>query len=80
MTAKELIEVLEAILDEREGKDLDIRMDVNFEASYGIWSATVFEGLHDDGEDILILSSPEAEEAAMKYDPRLKIPEEIGLN
>jgi hypothetical protein len=31
MTAKELIETLEEILDERDGEDLDVRMDIDFE-------------------------------------------------
>jgi hypothetical protein len=79
MTAKELIKTLEQILDER-GEDLDVRMDVDFENSYGIAAVSVFNGIMDDGEDIVLLQSPEAEDACEKYDPRLKAPEKKGLN
>jgi hypothetical protein len=78
MTAKELIEILEQILDERDGEDLDVRMDVDFEMSYGIWSVRAVDDI--DGEDLVLLFSPEADDACEKYDPRLKIPEKKGLN
>ena len=80
MTAKELIETLKRILDDRDGEDIDVRMDIDFENSYGISSVSVVDDMFDDGKDVVVLFSPEADEACEKYDPRLKIPQKKGLN
>jgi hypothetical protein len=80
MTAKQLIETLEKILGKRDGEDLDVRMDIDFEASYGIAAVSVVSNILDDVNDIALLQSPQAADAWEKYDPRLKIPEKKGLN
>jgi hypothetical protein len=81
MTAKELIETLEHILGDRDGEDLDVRMDIDFfDRSYGIGSVSVIADIMADGEDIVLLQSHEAADASERYDPRLKIPEKKGLN
>jgi hypothetical protein len=80
MTAKELIGTLEQILGERDGDDLDVRMDIDFERSYGIGAVSVINDIMADGEDIVLLQSHEAADASEKYDPRLKVPEKKGLN
>ena len=81
MTAKELIENLELILGDRDGEDLDVRMDVDFfDRSYGIGGVSVIADIMADGVDIVLLQSHEAADANKRYDPGLKVPKKKGLN
>jgi hypothetical protein len=81
MTAKELIKTLDQILDDRDGEDLDVRMDIDFfDRSYGIGAVSVIADIMADGEDIVLLQSHEASDASEIYDTHLKIPEKKGLN
>jgi hypothetical protein len=80
MTAKELIETLEKILQDRDDGDLDVRIDIDFEKTFGIGAVSVISDIMADGEDIVLLQSHEAADASDRYDPRLKVPEKKGLN
>lgn len=80
MTAKELIQALDQILDDRDGEDIEVRMDVDFQKSYGICSFSVEEDVLINHGDLLVIHSFEAEEACEKYDPNLPIPDITGLN
>jgi hypothetical protein len=79
MTAKELINILEQILEDRGGEDLEVRMDVDFQVSHSICSVAVLPGFGTQ-EDFVRLCSSDADDACAKHDPRLKIPEKKGLN
>jgi hypothetical protein len=76
MTATELISRLQNILAKRDGEDLEVRLDVDFDCSYSIFNITLHDG-SDEDEDEVILQSPECVEAILKYDPN-GVPRERG--
>jgi hypothetical protein len=61
MTAKELISELQSIIASRAGEDIEVRMDVDSNKLYGVWSVEAL------GDDVVILSSVEAEQASLDY-------------
>jgi hypothetical protein len=67
MTAKQLISKLQATLDKRGGKDLDVMLDVDFQKTYPIASAIELTHLTDE-PDLVLLSNWEAHEECDKYD------------
>jgi hypothetical protein len=39
--------------DERDGEDIDVRMEIDFESSYGITAVNLIDDMFNDGEDVL---------------------------
>lgn len=80
MTVTELIAELQAILDKRDGEDLEVRLDVDFISNHSVCSVDGFENFDGGSEDIVILASYTAVQAAIRYEPRLQMPEHPELN
>jgi hypothetical protein len=75
MTATELIERLQDILADRDGKDVQVRMDVDSLYSYSIFDATPLMDFLGE-PDVVVLQSPECIDALLKNE----CPENVGLN
>ena len=75
MTATELIERLQDILADRDGKDVQVRMDVDSIYSYSIFDATPLGDFQGE-PDVVVLQSPECIDALLKNE----CPENVGLN
>jgi hypothetical protein len=81
MTATELIGHLQGFLDERDGEDIEVRLDVDFDKHYPIIEITLLEDVSElDGSDVVMLQSMECVEAALRYDPRMVCPKNVSLN
>jgi hypothetical protein len=62
MTATKLIERLQDILSNRDGKDVQVRMDVDSIYSYSIFDATPLGDFQGE-PDVVVLQSPECIDA-----------------
>jgi hypothetical protein len=62
MTATKLIERLQDILSNRDGKDVQVRMDVDSIYSYSILDATPLGDFQAE-PDVVVLQSPECIDA-----------------
>jgi hypothetical protein len=81
MTATEFIEQLENILTQRDGEDVEIRMDVDFIGHHSVINVMLRDDLYGESEqDVVMLQSLECVEAMEKFDPRFVCPANAYLN
>lgn len=75
MTARELITTLEEILEKRNGEDLPVRIDIDFQRMFDLSSVVLLDDLKDD-EDHICLGTPRTDNFIELYDKGLWVDED----
>jgi hypothetical protein len=79
MTATQLISALQAIIDERDGEDIDIKIDDGNKYHELVTTFCISDVLELDGADAAILATPFAYMAYEHFDAGLSCPDEVVI-